>query len=96
MESLSAILPKVLQKRGIKAEADASLVVHAANEWLQKQGGIFATSVAAMRFAENTLTLCTQSSVAAEEARVHSQELQEALQDRLPGMTIETVRIVRR
>lgn len=96
MDRLSTLLPKVLRKRGIKDEADAALVVHAANQWLQQQGGILASSVATMRYSGNSLTLCTQSSVAAEEARGKSEELLEALRERLPGIVIETVRTVRR
>lgn len=96
MDRLSLLLPKVLLKRGIKDEANASLVVHATNAWLQEQGGIFATSVAAMKFTTNILTLCTQSSVAAEETRGKTQELKQALMDRLPSVTIETIRIIRK
>lgn len=96
MDRLSTLLPKVLRKHGIKDEADAALVVHTANQWLQEQGGILTTSVAAMRFARNTLTLCTQSSVAAEEVRGKNEELLSALRERLPGIVVETVHIVRR
>lgn len=95
MDKVSALLPKVLRKRGIKDEADASLVVHTANQWLQQQDGILATSVAAMRFAQNTLTFCTQSSVAAAEMHARTSDLLQALRERFPALEIEQVRVLR-
>ena len=91
MDSVSSLLPKVLRKRGIKDEADASLVVFAANEWLKKH----AVLAMAKKLNGGTLFIEVASSIAAQECHGKSTDLLEEMQKQFPGILIENVRILR-
>ena len=91
MDHISTLLPKVLRKRGIKDEADASLVVHEASMWLRRSG----VPGKVTKLKSGTLFIEAPSSIAAQECHASSNELLEALRLRFPDITIENVRIVR-
>ena len=91
MDHISLLLPKVLRKRGIKDQADASLVVHTATQWLEgKVSGVRPT-----KFAAGTLFIETTTSIAAQECQSLAHDLLDVLKDSFPAMKIEKVRIVR-
>jgi hypothetical protein len=92
MDHISTLLPKVLRKRGIKDEADASLIVFAANAWLKIHAGGIAT---ASKCSAGTLFLEVISSVAGQECAGRSEELLEFLRSKYPGTPLEKVRIQR-
>jgi len=95
MDHISALLPKVLAKRGIKGEADASHVVFGASQWLREKSGGLAGAVAATKFTMGTLILEVRSSVVAQECMGLTEELLKSLQKRFPGVRIERIRILR-
>ncbi len=95
MYSLSSLLPKVLQKRGIKGEVDAALVVHRANLWIQKHLPDFREEIEAWTYREGLLIISTANSIAAQECQSQSHDLLASLHTDFPSMTIEKVRIVR-
>ena len=95
MDSIATLLPKVLAKRGIKNEADASFIVFAAEQWLKEQGAERAIAVTATKFTAGTLVLEARSSVAAQECMGYAEELLEHLRKRFPGIAMERIRILR-
>ena len=91
MDHISLLLPKVLRKRGIKDQADASLIVHTATQWLEgKISGVRPT-----KFATGILFIEAATSIAAQEAHGLSEELLSALHGRFPDAKVERVRILR-
>jgi hypothetical protein len=93
MDRLSALLPKVLHKRGIKHEADASLVVYHAQKWLKEHDAQEGTNVTKLQYG--TLFIETLSSVAAQECHGMTNDLLEELQATFPNVTLDTIRILR-
>lgn len=93
MDKISTLLPKVLHKRGIKHEADASLIVHHAQKWLKEHGAPEDTNVT--KFQDRTLFIETASSVAAQECHGMTNDLSEELQATFPNVTLDTIRILR-
>ncbi len=93
MEHISTLLPKILRKRGIKEEADASLVTYVAEQWLKAQGN--SPDARVTKLCAGTLFIEVASSVAAQELHAKSEELLAALRERFPDLPQTTVRIVR-
>lgn len=91
MDSVSSLLPKVLRKRGIKDEADASLVTFAANQWM-KEHAILAE---AKKLNGGVLFIEVASSIAAQECHGKTVDLLEEMQKQFPGIGVENVRILR-
>ena len=91
MDHISLLLPKVLRKRGIKDQADASLIVYTATQWLEgKLPGVRPT-----KFTTGTLFIEAATSIAAQECYALTQDLLAALQSNFPSITIDRVRILR-
>ena len=95
MDHISTLLSKVLHKRGIKHEADASLVVHTANLWIQETMGALENEIRATKYVKPVLVISIHSSVAAQECQGRSDELLSHLQERFPELPIERIRILR-
>ena len=94
MDKLSALLPKVLRKHGIKDEVDASWVTYKATAWLQKQSPDL-SGVRASKLEGSTLFVEVPSSIAAQECAALREGLLEELRREFPSTRIETIRILR-
>ena len=79
MDHISTLLPKTLRKHGLKDEADASLVVHHAQEWLEEHGTMDAK---VMKLEQANLIIEVASSIAAQEVHAKSDELLASLQEK--------------
>jgi hypothetical protein len=95
MQRVGEILQRVLAKRGLKAEADASLLLAKANRWLAEKLGNIAGDAKAVKFKNGELTLEARTSIAVQEAHSLQRELRAHLHRELPTANIEQVRIVR-
>lgn len=94
MHRLSLLLPKVLHRRGLKDQADASLIVFRANEWLKEYGA--SEDILATTLKDGTLLMTVERPVAAQECHALSEDLLLALQKEYPSVLLKNVRIVRR
>jgi hypothetical protein len=94
MDRLSLLLPKVLHRRGLKVQADASLIVFRANEWLKENGA--SEDILAIKLKEGTLFLSVESPVAAQECHALSEDLLLALHKEYPAVPLKSIRIARR
>ncbi len=95
MQHIREILPKVLQSHGLKADADASLVIARANGWLKQRLGDGAEGISASALDAAVLTIEVDSPIAAQECYALHRDLVEYLRKEVPGVKVERVRIVR-
>jgi len=93
MDKISALLPKVLNKRGLRREADASLVVYAANAWLHANHA--PEEAIATTYARGELTIAVQNAIAGQECYALHDDLLLALQNKFPVLPIQRIRIHR-
>lgn len=93
MDRLSTLLPKALRKRGLKDQADASLVVHTAQTWLKEKG---LEDASAEKLENGTLFIEVESSIAAQECHAQKEELLSSLQKTFPTIAVNQVRIMRK
>ncbi|MDB4977933.1 MAG: hypothetical protein JWM56_119 [Candidatus Peribacteria bacterium] len=69
MDRISSLLPKVLQKRGLQAQATASHIVHIAQEWLRQALPQFSADLHVERYSDATLYISAAHSIAAQECQ---------------------------
>jgi hypothetical protein len=93
MDKISTLIPRVLKKHGLKAEADASLVVHETNRLLQAYGA--PEGITAAKFMQGILFIETVTSIEAHEAHALTDELLQAIKKQFPDSQIGGVRILR-
>lgn len=79
MDKLSTLLPKVLNKRGLRNEANAALVVYHANLWIEDHMPEFQPVLRAVSYTDKKLVMDTDNSIAAQELRSHQPILIEYL-----------------
>jgi len=94
MDHISALLPKVLQKRGLKGQADASIVVHKANIWFDHHEAPQGTEATMLR--DGILSIEVDTSTAAQECHMMTGELLDELCKQFPNMRINKVCIKRK
>ena len=95
MQSLRTILPKVLHRRGLHAQAKASLVTYAAQQWLQSALPAFIHMVRAEKLSHATLSISCTHGVAAQECSPLLPLLQDYLQKTFDNVVVREIRIVR-
>lgn len=93
MEKIATLLPKVLRKRGLKDEVDASHVVHIANLWLKEHGA--PEDAAATKYKNGTVIVTVQNSVSSQECHGLSQDLLKKLRIMFPALRLEKILILR-
>ena len=93
MDRLSTLLPKALRKRGLKDQADASLVVHRAQTWLREKE---LENASAEKLDNGALFIEVDSSIAAQECHAQKEELLSFLQKSFPDIAVNRVRIIRK
>jgi len=95
MQHISQILPRVLEKYGLKADADASVVLMKATTWLRERLGELGEDVRASTLVAAVLTVEVASPIAAQECHALHRDLVASLRREVPNVKVERVRIVR-
>lgn len=67
MDRVSALLPKILHKRGIASQAHAALLLHAATHWVSDHLPSLKHTLHPSTFRDGTLTITSDNSIAAQE-----------------------------
>lgn len=96
MDRLSKILPSVLGKRGLKAEADAALVLHRAKEWLRERLPQLKASITPSTLQEDgTLLIACLHSSAAQECLAALPHLKIFLREECGFLPVRSIRLIR-
>ncbi|HLC75916.1 MAG TPA: hypothetical protein VJB82_02240 [Candidatus Peribacterales bacterium] len=93
MDKVSSLLSRVLSKRGLKDEADASYIVHTANDWL-KVNGAPENAIATM-LKNGVLVISVPTAIAGQECYALNEDLLLALQKKFPSSRPIQIRIQR-
>lgn len=75
VDKLSSLLPAVLRKRGLKEQADASLVMHRAGLWLSENMPELKESVEPRTLKDGVLLIACAHGIAMQELRAASTRL---------------------
>lgn len=94
MQKASTLLPKVLRRHGLKGEADASLIIHKANEWLEEHEA--PENAKATKLKDGSLFIEVENSTSAQECLAISDDLLHWLQKMYDGSLIQKLRILRK
>lgn len=94
MQKASTLLPKILRRHGLKGEADASLIIHKANEWMLSHGA--PEDAKATKLKDSTLFIEVENSTSAQECLGISDDLLHWLQKMYDGSLIQKLRILRK
>ncbi len=95
MDSLGSILPKVLHRRGLHAQASASLVTFKATEWLTLALPGLVHELTVEHLRDGTLTIACGHPIAAQECQALVPGLLEYLQRECPSISIREIRLTR-
>ena len=95
MDSLQSILPKVLNRRGLRTEADASFVVYRAQQWLAVALPRFADALLVTTFSHSTLNISSRHGIASQECQQLLSALQDYLRRECGVKTAPAIRLVR-
>lgn len=79
MDALRNVLPQVLQKRGLKTQANAALVVFRSEQWLREVLPGLAEAISVEKFDGNILSIRCKNSVALQECAHRSPRLKSYL-----------------
>lgn len=93
MDRVSFLLPKVLRKRGLKDEVDASHVVHIANMWLKEHGA--PDDATATKYRDGALVIEVSTPVSAQECHGLSGDLLQSLRTKTAPPPPERILILR-
>ena len=96
MDHISTLLPKVLRKRGLKDEVDASQITFVAQRWLTESLPDFSEAITVTKYAEKTVFIEVKHSIAAQECYACTDDLLHYLKNKHPGLPIERIRILRK
>ena len=94
MDKISALLPKVLRKRGLKDEADASHVVFAADAWLRSHSA--PEDAMAQKLRNGELIIKVEHSASAQECHALSHVLLHELKTEFSNLPLDRIRILRK
>lgn len=95
MDAIGSILPKVLRRRGLHLQADASQITYRADAWLQKTLPTLSAMIRARSLRNAILLIECDHSTVAQECAPLLQPLKSYLQREFPAIAIEEVRLVR-
>ena len=95
MDHIFRVLPAVLRRRGLQGHAEAALVVHRAQCWIDQRLATFKGAITASHFENGVLTLCSTHSIASQEAHACIPDLLSFLNQECPFAPPKEVRIVR-
>jgi hypothetical protein len=95
MDSLRSLLPKVLRKRGLHKQAEASLVVFRAQEWLEKLLPRHGKAIEVGQLSHAVLSIRCSHGIAAQECRHLLPSLRDYLAKECPDAVISEIRLIR-
>jgi len=96
MDRVSSVIKKVLEKHGLRQHAEAALVVHHAEQWLQDALPNLKDGITAQSLGEDgTLLIECAHSVAAQECQIELPHLILFLREDCGHSSVRTARIVR-
>lgn len=95
MDSLQSVLPRVLRKRGLHLQVDASLVTLEAGRWLRGALPHLADAIAVKQLSRATLSIHCAHSIAAHECQPLLPQLKEFLARQCRGVRIDDIRLMR-
>ena len=95
MQHISQILPRVLAKRGLQSEAEASLLLAKANQWLGEHLGNLVDDVRAMKIKDGAIILETKTAIATQEVFGLHRDLIAHLNAEMPSTKIQKIQIRR-
>ena len=81
MERVSSLLPRVLNKRGLKKHADASLVLLHVHGWIKKNMSEYAPQLHPRYVKDGVLLISAENSIAAQELQVRKEVLLDELKE---------------
>jgi len=95
MDLLRALLPKTLRRHGLEQQAESALICYQAERWYADHLPAVAQSLRSTVFRDGVLQVECETSIAAQELRLHEAALLAALQESVPGTRITGLRISR-
>ncbi len=95
MDKIGSILPRVMRKRGLHLQADASQVTFRAQEWLTKAAPAVIEYLTVRTLSHAVLTIDCAHSTVAQECQPLLPGLLQYLQKEFPTVKIEEIRLVR-
>jgi hypothetical protein len=96
MDRLSTLLSKILRKHGIKDEAEASLIVHAATQWFAMNLPASEGSITVQKLEGGTLLVACAQAPLQQECFARQEDLLQYLREKYPQIPIERIRFVHR
>ena len=95
MDRLNTLLSRVLHKRGIYADAAASLLVYRAEGWLTEHVPELRSSLHVLHVKNGCLTIAADNSIAAQECNILAEPLIEALKAEPDACHLERISVIR-
>jgi hypothetical protein len=96
MDSIGSILPKVLHRRGLHGQVQASHVTHRAQEWLKSALPQLADQIVVDAFDHQELRISCSHPIAAQECQMLLTPLKDFLERECKGVTVREIRIGRK
>lgn len=94
MDKLSHLIPKVLQKRGLKDQANASYAIHLANTWMQQNLPALSENMHATSLSGGIVYISVNDATSEQELTKVSAELKQYL-NRIEDISVLEIRILR-
>ena len=95
MDHIGSLLSKVLKQRGLMKQANASLVVARAQEWIGTHMEPLADVLNVSQLKDGVLVIDCSHSIAAQECHERQEELLSSLREECPNVAIDQIRLVR-
>lgn len=92
MDRISQLIPKVLSKKGLKDQAQASYTVYSCREWIYEHLPSVAQQLHPKKISDGVLTVHSDHSIASQELSQAKEELLEYLRG-LDGVTVTDLHI---
>lgn len=95
MDHISKLLPKVLNKRGLNEQALAAQVCWLAKKWLLEHLPKAEPLLHVSKYSNGELIITSEHATASQECQLVSADLLAYLEEKLPQVTIQNIRIIR-
>jgi len=95
VDHIRTLLPKVLRKRGLGDQVEASLIVFQAQQWIEKELTHVSAALSASQFKDGVLIIETQHSAASQECHLRKEDLEKYLKEECGHAALEGVRMKR-
>ena len=95
MDSLQSLLPKVLNRRGLHKQAQASLVTHHAQEWIRRELPAMQNEILVKHLSNGILTIACTNAIAGQECQMLLPALREYLESECDHRGIADIHLIR-